>query len=314
MMLTGSVLKRMMVESYKRIKKNVTYLNDINAFPVPDGDTGFNMHATIEKIIEELDKTDHNISMKEASDAIKKGAFLGAKGNSGVILSQFFVGFAKTIENTEEISTNKFAEALIEGSKKAYTAVMNPREGTILTVVRDTAEAALLKSNEGAEWKEVIEFCYEIAQKSTLETPNLLDVLKDAGVVDAGALGFVYLIQGWLWVLASTISGPRVVNINEKLSNQQNTVDMSHAIGNLTYRYCTEAYITGSSQKERTIRESLVSYGDSLIVIGDGAEIKMHVHSNNPIQAIETLSSYGKIKAAKIDDMFAQTEASHKLS
>lgn len=290
----------------------MAYLNDINAFPVPDGDTGFNMHATIEKIIEELDKTDHNISIKEASNAIKKGAFLGAKGNSGVILSQFFVGFAKTIEDIEEISTDKFAEALVEGSKKAYTAVMNPREGTILTVVRDTAEAALLKSNEGAEWKEIIEFCYEIAQKSTLETPNLLDVLKEAGVVDAGALGFVYLIQGWLWVLASTVTGPRVVNLNEKLTNQHNTIDMNHPIGNLNYRYCTEAYITGSSQKERTIRESLVSYGDSLIVIGDGAEIKMHVHSNNPKQAIEALSSYGKIKAAKIDDMFAQTKSSHK--
>ncbi len=309
MMLTGSVLKRMMVESYKRIKKNVTYLNDINAFPVPDGDTGFNMHATIGKIIEELDKTDHNISIKEASNAIKKGAFLGAKGNSGVILSQFFVGFAKTIENIEEITTDKFAEALIEGSNKAYTAVMNPREGTILTVVRDTAEAALYKTKEGAQWTEVIEFCYEIAQKSTLETPNLLDVLKEAGVVDAGALGFVYLIQGWLWVLASTIAGPRVVKLNDQLTNQHNAIDVSHAVENLTYRYCTEAYISGNGHKERTIRESLVSYGDSLIVIGDGEEIKMHVHSNNPKQAIETLSSYGKIKAAKIDDMMAQTRA-----
>ena len=186
---------------FNEMKKE--YLNDLNVFPVPDGDTGLNMTITMSKVVEELEKAD-DLSIKNAAKAIAKGAFVGAKGNSGVILSQFFVGFAKSIEDKDSITTEIFANALVSGSERAYKAVTNPKEGTILTVVKETADEALLKATEGLSWKEVVEACYNRAQKATADTPNLLKDLKDAGVIDAGALGFVYLIQGWLFVIANS--------------------------------------------------------------------------------------------------------------
>jgi hypothetical protein len=311
--LTGPLLKRMIKESYSRIESKQEYLNDLNVFPVPDGDTGLNMAITMSRVVEELEKKSADLSIKEAAKAIAKGAFVGAKGNSGVILSQFFVGFAKTIENHEVVDTELFAEALIEGSKRAYKAVMNPKEGTILTVVKETAEAAKLKTQEGANWKEIVEHCYQIAQKTTAETPNLLEDLKKAGVIDAGALGFVYLIQGWLFVIASDFDGPKVINMREGLEGLHNSVNVHDTVENLEFRYCTEALVTGMQDKsEDDLKTYLKSFGDSMIIIRDGEDLKLHIHTNSPRDAISKFTADGRLKAAKIDDMMAQTIESHQ--
>jgi hypothetical protein len=302
----------MIKESYSRIESKQEYLNDLNVFPVPDGDTGLNMAITMSRVVEELEKKSADLTINEAAKAIAKGAFVGAKGNSGVILSQFFVGFAKTIENYEVVDTQLFAEALIEGSKRAYKAVMNPKEGTILTVVKETAEAAKIKTKEGANWKEIVEHCYQIAQKTTADTPNLLEDLKKAGVIDAGALGFVYLIQGWLFVIASDFDGPKIIDMREGLEGLHNSVNVGDSIDNLQYRYCTEALVSGVTGKsEDELRGYLKNYGDSMLIIKDGDDLKLHIHTNSPKEAITTFRTSGRIIAAKIDDMMAQTIQSH---
>jgi DAK2 domain fusion protein YloV len=311
--LTGPLLREMIYESFERINKKVDYLNDINVFPVPDGDTGINIYITMETVVEELKKEQDDITIKEASKAIAKGAFAGAKGNSGVILSQFFMGFAKTIEDCDSITPKNFAEALIEGSKRAYKAVMNPREGTILTVIRDTAEASIDKINQGGNWREIVEHCYDIAQKSTLDTPNLLKDLKDAGVVDAGALGFVYLFQGWLFVIVNEIEGVKVVDLRIGLENLHNAINIEQTIQNLQYRYCTEALISTSTLTEKEVHEKMNPYGDSLMIIKNEDSLKMHIHSNNPYEAIRDFSDYGRLRAVKIDDMKSQSVVAHKL-
>jgi hypothetical protein len=301
----------MIKESYSRIESKQEYLNDLNVFPVPDGDTGLNMAITMSRVVQELEKKSADLTIKEAAKAIAKGAFVGAKGNSGVILSQFFVGFAKTIENYEVVDTDLFAEALIEGSKRAYKAVMNPKEGTILTVVKETAEAAKIKTQEGANWKEIVEHCYQIAQQTTADTPNLLEDLKKAGVIDAGALGFVYLIQGWLFVIASDLDGPKVIDMREGLEGLHNSVNVGDSVDNLQFRYCTEALVSGVEGNEDEVRNYLKKYGDSMLIIKDGDDLKLHIHTNSPKEAISTFSTSGKLKAAKIDDMMAQTIQSH---
>ncbi|MHA2030503.1 MAG: DAK2 domain-containing protein [Candidatus Kariarchaeaceae archaeon] len=308
--LTGPLLKEMILESFQRINEKVDYLNDINVFPVPDGDTGLNIYITMSKVVEELEKHDFDISIQQAAKSIAKGAFSGAKGNSGVILSQFFIGFSKTIEHQEQISTEIFAEALIKGSERAYKAVMNPREGTILSVLRETAEAALQKTKTGATWKEVVEHCYEIAQQSTLNTPNLLEELKKAGVVDAGALGFVYVIQGWLFVIANTLRGPRVIDIKSDLENLHNTVDVRKSLENLQYRFCTEGLLMSRSDSQ-IMKTELKEYGDSFLLISNESTHKLHIHSNTPTQVLKKFQSFGVLQSAKIDDMKSQTIITH---
>ncbi|OLS24269.1 MAG: hypothetical protein HeimC2_23340 [Candidatus Heimdallarchaeota archaeon LC_2] len=310
--LTGPLLKQMIIESFHRIDDKVDYLNDINVFPVPDGDTGLNIYITMSKVVEELEKNDSNLTIQQAAKSIAKGAFSGAKGNSGVILSQFFIGFSKTIENEFLITTEIFANALIEGSKRAYTAVMNPREGTILSVIRETAEAAISKTKNGESWREVVEHCYEVAQQSTLNTPNLLDELKKAGVVDAGALGFVYLIQGWLFVIANTVQGPKIIDIRSDLENLHNNLDLNHSLDNLQYRFCTEGLLTNSSYDKDEIEYELKSFGDSFLLISDSNSYKMHIHTNTPTSVIKRFSQYGKLQSVKIDDMKTQTISTHK--
>lgn len=310
--LTGPLLKEMILESFQRINEKVDYLNDINVFPVPDGDTGLNLYITLSRVVEELDKHDFDLTVKEAAKSIAKGAFAGAKGNSGVILSQFFIGFCKTIENEVHITTEIFANALVQGSDRAYKAVMNPREGTILSVLRETAKAAIEKTEAGGSWREVVEHCYEIAQKSTLETPNLLEELKKAGVVDAGALGFVYLIQGWLFVIANTMKGPKVIEVRSGLENLHNNVDVKLSLEDLQFRFCTEGLLTDTLIKFEEMEAELKTYGDSFLLISDDNSYKLHVHTNNPSEALLKFSSYGNLQAAKIDDMKSQTVFTHE--
>lgn len=310
--LTGPLLKQMIIESFNRIDGKVDYLNDINVFPVPDGDTGLNIYITMSKVVEELERNEPDLTIKQAAKSIAKGAFSGAKGNSGVILSQFFIGFSKTIENEEIISTEIFANAMIEGSRRAYTAVMNPREGTILSVLRETAEAAISKTKNGESWREVVEHCYEVAQQSTLNTPNLLEDLKKAGVVDAGALGFVYLVQGWLFVIANTLKGPKVIDVRSDLENLHNNVDVNHSLENLNYRFCTEGLIIQSKHDRDKIKNEMNLFGDSLLLISESDSHKLHIHTNSPSDVVQRFRQYGQLHSVKIDDMKTQTLDSHK--
>lgn len=214
--IDGTILKKMMVAAAQNLEMTKEEINAINVFPIPDGDTGVNLFLTVRKVVEELDGASPS-SVQEAAQLISKGSFLGAKGNSGVIISQFFQGFSAEIEEYDEVGIEEFAKALKTGCEWAYDAVMNPAEGTILTVIRETAEKAEEVVTNGGGWTEMIIETYNAALESLENTPNLLPVLKEAGVVDAGAKGFVQVWLGWCFQLMDSL-GIKIAHIEEEFA------------------------------------------------------------------------------------------------
>lgn len=218
--IDGITLKKMMITAAHNLEQTKEELNAINVFPIPDGDTGVNLFLTIRTVVEQFDEVDP-ASIAEACQLITKGSFLGAKGNSGVIISQFFQGFSSEIEERETVDIDIFAKALAEGSEWAYDAVLHPTEGTILTVIKDTAAVAKSIAEKGGDWTEMITETYLTAVKSLENTPNLLPVLKEAGVVDAGAMGFVNVWLGWCFQLMDSL-GIKISHIEEESEKLQN--------------------------------------------------------------------------------------------
>ncbi|MHA1396906.1 MAG: DAK2 domain-containing protein [Candidatus Heimdallarchaeaceae archaeon] len=218
--IDGKTLKKMMISAASNLEQSKEEINAINVFPIPDGDTGVNLFLTIRKVVEQFDEVDPS-SVQEAAQLITKGSFLGAKGNSGVIISQFFQGFSAEIEEHSEVGIEEFAKALHSGCEWAYDAVLNPTEGTILTVIKDTAAIAQRITEKGGDWKEMITETYSTAVKSLENTPNLLPVLKEAGVVDAGAKGFVNVWLGWCFQLMDSL-GIKIAHIEEEFQKLQN--------------------------------------------------------------------------------------------
>lgn len=218
--IDGITLKKMMITAAHNLEQTKEEINAINVFPIPDGDTGVNLFLTIRTVVEQFDEVDPS-SIQEAAQLITKGSFLGAKGNSGVIISQFFQGFSAEIEEHNEVGIEEFANALEAGSEWSYDAVLHPTEGTILTVIKDTAEKAKAIAANGGDWSEMIVETYKTAVKSLENTPNLLPVLKEAGVVDAGAKGFVNVWLGWCFQLMDTL-GIKIAHIEEEFEKLQN--------------------------------------------------------------------------------------------
>ena len=218
--IDGITLKKMMITAAYNLEQTKEEINAINVFPIPDGDTGVNLFLTIRTVVEQFDEVDPT-SIQEAAQLITKGSFLGAKGNSGVIISQFFQGFSSEIEEYDSVDLQVFAKALEEGSEWAYEAVLHPTEGTILTVIKDTAIVAKSIAENGGDWTEMITETYLTAVKSLENTPNLLPVLKEAGVVDAGAKGFVNVWLGWCFQLMDSL-GIKISHIEEESEKLQN--------------------------------------------------------------------------------------------
>ena len=218
--IDGVTLKKMMLTAASNLEQTKEELNAINVFPIPDGDTGVNLFLTIRAVIEQFDDIDTS-TIPEIAQLITKGSFLGAKGNSGVIISQFFQGFSAEIEEHEEVGIEDFAKALEAGCEWAYEAVLHPTEGTILTVIKDTAAVAKTIAEKGGDWTEMITETYATAVVSLENTPNLLPVLKEAGVVDAGAMGFVNVWLGWCFQLMDSL-GIKIVHIEEEFEKLQN--------------------------------------------------------------------------------------------
>ena len=218
--IDGITLKKMMITAASNLEQTKEHLNEINVFPIPDGDTGVNLFLTMRTVVEQFDEVNPS-SIQEAAQLITKGSFLGAKGNSGVIISQFFQGFSAEIEEHEEVGIEDFANALEAGCEWAYEAVLHPTEGTILTVIKDTAAKAKSIAEKGGDWKEMITETYATAVVSLENTPNLLPVLKEAGVVDAGAKGFVNVWLGWCFQLMDSL-GIKITHIEEEFDNLQN--------------------------------------------------------------------------------------------
>ena len=218
--IDGITLKKMMITAASNLEQTKEEINAINVFPIPDGDTGVNLFLTIRTVVEQFNEINPS-SIHEAAQLITKGSFLGAKGNSGVIISQFFQGFSAEVEDHDEVGIEEFANALEAGSEWAYDAVLHPTEGTILTVIKDTAAKAKTIAAKGGDWTEMITETYATALISLENTPNLLPVLKEAGVVDAGAKGFVNVWLGWCFQLMDSL-GIKIAHITEEFDKLQN--------------------------------------------------------------------------------------------
>lgn len=305
--INGKLLKEMFISGANHLQNNKDLIDKLNVFPVPDGDTGTNMSLTIASAIKEL-KTIKSDSITDLGKALSKGSLMGARGNSGVILSQIIRGISKSIEGKNDLSVDDFAKALKSGSDTAYKAVIKPIEGTILTVVRESSDFAVKNSKKSKDFVEFMEKLVEEADKSLERTPDLLKNLKDAGVVDSGGKGLVCLYEGMLSALKG--SPIRLLGASEETKAVTATGVHSDSARDvdIKFGYCTEFILESQEVDSDTIRDIMMGYGDSLVVVGYDGVIKVHVHTNNPGKALEEALKFGQLLTIKIENMRLQHE------
>ena len=320
--INGTMLRKMMLGGSALLEENKSYVDSLNVFPVPDGDTGTNMSLTMKSVATEINNCTNN-NLDALCDAFSKGALKGARGNSGVILSQILKGMSMSLKNETEINTKTFAKALNVGAEIAYKAVTKPKEGTILTVVRTMAEQSTKiakKTNDCEEFlKNVIDVGEEILQK----TPEMLPVLKKAGVVDSGGRGLIIIFTGFYRVLI----GDETIQVNYEELDQKNTADLKldfgdnraiiENLGDIQFAYCTEYMIIEIKKKTTEadidkLREKLCEIGDSVICVGDLSLVKVHVHTNEPNKALGYALELGELTKLKIENMLEQNRALKK--
>ncbi len=303
----------MFIAGAKYLESKKKYVDELNVFPVPDGDTGTNMTLTILAAAREVEKADGS-DMSEVAKAISSGSLRGARGNSGVILSQILRGFSKVVGSYEELDTLVLANALAKGSETAYKAVMKPKEGTILTVIRGMADKALEIAEESDDILEALRIVLKHSNDVLAETPEMLPVLKEAGVVDAGGQGLVYILKGALIALEN---GPDVtleLETDGSGSDEDVSVTIVHADEEIKYGYCTEFIIdTGdrntmdeNEEHADALKRYLDTIGDSIVAVADDEMIKIHVHTNDPGLVMQHGLSIGQLMNIKIDNMRIQ--------
>ena len=310
-MINGDILRDALISAANNLANNRKQCDDLNIFPVPDGDTGTNMSLTFSNAARELEKLAGETAGKVA--ATNASALLrGARGNSGVITSLLFRGFAKGIGNDEFVTSQNIAAAFSAGVDAAYKAVMKPTEGTILTVARVASEYANAANDAGKEAIEVFEAAIEGAEKALAETPELLPVLKKAGVVDAGGFGFVLILKGMLSVFKDGVMIKSSATAHE---NEPEEEESRNAAGEfeteITFTYCTECIVNRAEECEKEpaeLRSYLETIGDCVVVVDDEEIIKVHVHTDHPGNALENALTFGQLVHLKIENMRDQHE------
>ncbi|MFA7589751.1 MAG: DAK2 domain-containing protein, partial [Acholeplasmataceae bacterium] len=291
------------------LKNNHKEIDHLNVFPVPDGDTGTNMQMTMMAGVKEVNNLESH-SIIDVSKILSRGLLMGARGNSGVILSQFFRGIYSEISKIDDVSATvaEFIQALVGGYQMAYRAVMDPVEGTILTVVRESAEKVLREQSHLNSVEEVLKTYLEQAKETLIKTPDLLPVLKEAGVVDSGGAGFIKIIEGMIMALEGNMLSEAEAN---GPVHQANEYIGAHNLGDfdIKYGYCTE-FIVKLHQpekfKEEYMKNPLGQMGDSLVVVTDDDLLKIHVHTNQPGVALTLAQKYGDLQTIKIENMRSQ--------
>lgn len=298
--VNGEHLYYMMSNAANKLELQSEYVNSLNVFPVPDGDTGTNMSMTFRAAVKEIEGMD-NKNIGEVSKKLAKGALMGARGNSGVILSQILRGISKGLEGKEEADASEFANALLEGSKSAYKAVMRPTEGTILTIVRTAGEVAVALKEDN-----ITELMREVCRESKImldKTPEMLPALKKAKVVDSGGMGLLIILQGMQEALENglkvTTGTPQAVK--SSVAKAQRSETMSEE--DIKFGYCTEFIILGDSNHAEEFKSKVIDKGDSLVVVGYEDVIKVHIHTNNPGKVLEEAVKFGELSKIKIDNM-----------
>lgn len=297
--ITGEDFYNMIVNGSNSLERQKDFVNSLNVFPVPDGDTGTNMSMTFRSAVTEMDSFNGK-NIGDIAKKVAKGALMGARGNSGVILSQIFRGISKGLEGKEKVDAAEFANALLEGSKSAYKAVMRPTEGTILTIIRAAAESAVRFEGEDVTslMKEVCEYSETILNK----TPEMLPVLKKAKVVDAGGMGLLIILKGMYEVLDKDLK----VKLQGEMSSNTTKTAVQQCNEEIKYGYCTEFFILTDKVDVGSFRAELEPLGDSMIVVADEDLVKVHIHTNDPGYILSKAVKLGPLSKIKIDNMREQ--------
>jgi len=299
--INGQLLYRMIVSGANSLENNKTKVNSLNVFPVPDGDTGTNMSMTMMSAVREIQKVKEH-TVQGIAEAAANGSLMGARGNSGVILSQLLRGFSKGVKDKDSLNSKELAAALKEGANTAYKAVMKPTEGTILTVAREASEKAVELSKNISDINILADKVYEYAQSVLAKTPEMLPVLKKAGVVDAGGEGLMCIFKGMIEVLKDNdiaVKGTKDDVIVEEFKAVVTEEDIE-------FGYCTEFIIKNADANVEELREKLSAMGDSLMAVGGAGVIKVHIHTNNPGEVLSHALALGELSKIKIDNMREQ--------
>ena len=319
--INSTEFRKMVASGARMLEINRAKVDSLNVFPVPDGDTGTNMSLTLQSAVREMNGCTSN-RFQEICDAVSKGALRGARGNSGVISSQIFRGICSVIRDVKDgFDTRTFAKALEQGSKVAYGAVSIPKEGTILTVVRLMAESAGKLAGKHKDFIEFFNALIAVGDEALAKTPELLPVLKKAGVVDSGGMGLMTIIRGFLSALSGedgdlgeipTEAAATGSSQDDVFGDNSDIVNLD--LGEIEFAYCTEFFIINIKPMTTLadivkLKEKLMNIGDSVICIGDLELIKVHVHTNTPGIALSFALELGELDRIKIENMLEENRA-----
>lgn len=300
-------LRRLLLSGAIWVKKYEDYLNELNVYPVPDGDTGSNMSMTLETMKDNLENsTTKKSSMQEVIDVVEEAVLMGARGNSGTILSQIINGFLKGIGNKKRLEIEDLVIALKSSKEVAYQAVETPVEGTILTVIREVSERAEEIKNTSSSLDVFLADLTTCAKEAVDKTPDLLPKLKEAGVVDSGAMGLYYFFEG----MNKALSELEIINnIETEEKNFESKInDITHDPAEIKFKYCTEFIIRNNDFDTDKFKEDVLKLGDSAVFAQTSKKFKIHIHTNNPGQALELAVKYGDLEKIKIENMKLQNE------
>jgi len=297
--INGNMLLDMFRQASATLKANKDHVNDLNVFPVPDGDTGTNMSMTFESAVNEMNKLD-DISILNVTESSSNGSLMGARGNSGVILSQILRGFHKGCYDKTSLSTEDFSEALVYAADTAYKAVMKPVEGTILTVIKAAADSSSEVATETLYFDEFLKEVIEDADKALSNTPELLPVLKQAGVVDAGGQGLIYILKGFYGAIVGEKAKEIETEFKQKLSKELSPVSETDEI---EFGYCTEFIVKGENLSDSQLKKEISGFGDCMLVVGSEEMLKVHIHTNEPGSVMQKALSLGELIDIKVDNM-----------
>ena len=309
--LDGRDLRDMFSAANALLERNVDAVNALNVFPVPDGDTGTNMFLTVKAVVEEANQVAGD-SADAVAAAMAKGALMGARGNSGVILSQFFRGMAVGLEGSPDFGTLELATAFREAKEHAYNAVGDPVEGTLLTVIKSAAEAAEAAAGREASLGDFYDAVLVAARDSVARTPTMLDVLREAGVVDAGGYGLAVLLEGTArWVRGdetepAVIPAPEAIGVDGAVGKV--SFEFIEATDQEIYGYCTQFLIEGDGLDTDRVREEMDTLASSTVVVGDGETVRVHVHAEDPGPVLSAAVAHGTLARVNIRNMDEQHE------
>ena len=305
--IDGIRFYRAIVVGINKLISHQDYLNQINVFPVPDGDTGTNMAFTVSEILEGTSGTVSS-NIGEMTQKVADLALDGARGNSGAILAQFFIGLSEGLNGKDKMSVRDFSNAFKKASDNAWSALSDPQEGTILTVFKDLSKFLIDFTNDpkNDDFLPLMNQCLDKAQESLDSTPEKMQLLKKAGVVDAGAQGFIDLLKG----INEFIQSGKIKDLGVVINSPKELEEIAsnHDYSNLTYQFCTECILEGDNINKEELKEKLTKIGDSLVLAGSNKKAKIHIHVNKPHELFEICNQYGLTKNHKADDMYKQQE------